>query len=186
MSLVTEKGRRYQSPVRTPEARDSRPNAIQPIWGYALAVVVGLLLLDVVGGASYALITTLFALALFGTIALTSREERKGLLHNRADRLDLVMIGLAFVVVVALYRVALVIIEGNDLLLFVSFASGLFIDVGAPVVYTVLGQATLLSHLGVVDGRPTKSGHTRSICSRPSSSRSRSGVTATSPRQKTW
>lgn len=52
-------------------------------------------------------------------------------------------------VVVALYRIAFVVIDGQDLLLFAFFAAGLLVGVGGPVIYTVWMRGRSLKTLGL-------------------------------------
>jgi uncharacterized protein len=150
MSLIEER-------VQTPQPASSTSAAVphvplrttQPIWAYSVVVVGGLILLAVLGGGAYLGMTTLLAVALFAGIAMTMPHARRHLLHLAVDRVDLVAIVASYVAVVALYRVAFGVIEGNDLLLFAFFASGMIAGVVGPVVYTVWGRQRSLATLGL-------------------------------------
>lgn len=120
------------------------------VWLYAGAVVAGLLLMEVFGGLWYALAATLIgSVAFLFAYAYGGGTRRTTLVHVQPDRRDLVWIAGIFAVVVAFYRVAFVVIENNDLLLFASFAAGLLIGVGAPVYYTVWMRKRPLASLGL-------------------------------------
>lgn len=128
----------------------SRPlPGIAYVWMCSIAVVVGLLLMDVVGGLAYAVAAGLLALVLFGIAYLGRREPRETLVHADVDRRDLVAIAIVYLVVVALYRVAFVVVEDNDLWLFLAFAAGLLVGVGGPIGYTVWIRGRSLGDLGL-------------------------------------
>ena len=147
MSLIAEKppneAQQFTSdlPVVAPDSRTA-------LWAYSAAVVSGLLLLDVFGGLLYAIATTLLAFAAFAVVAGNSRS-RGELIHSRIDKGDLLMLGLIYIAVVALYRIAFSVVEGNDLLLFLFFALGMLVGVAGPVVYTVWGRGRSLATLGL-------------------------------------
>ena len=153
MSLVAEKplfidGKSQHDSGRVVEARRG-----PGLWVYTSLVVVGLLLLDVFGGLSYATAAALLAVGGFTVLYLTGDSLRRAaLFHSMIDRADLLMIVAVYASVVALYRVAFVLVEGSDLLLFLFFASGLIVGVAGPLVYTVWIRRRSLATLGLSMG----------------------------------
>jgi len=147
MSLVAEKP---QAVTERPSVAPAAPRVEVTFWPYVFAVVIGLLLLDVFGGLVYAAAVALLALGAFAVIAWTRGPlGRVALLHTKVDRRDLVVLSGTYLVVVALYRIAFVVIEGQDMLLFAFFAAGLLVGVGVPVIYTVWRRGRSLKTLGV-------------------------------------
>lgn len=141
-------------PRISPTPDTSQP--ARPVWIYAAMVVVGFALLAVFEGSNgYTVATVVLPLAMFGGLAWRSPAIRPDLLRLRVDRLDLVVMLGIFVGVVALYRVAFVVIEGQDMLLFAFFAAGLLLGVGGPVFYTVWSRGRSLKTLGLsAEGLP--------------------------------
>jgi hypothetical protein len=108
------------------------------------------LLLDVVGGLAYTAVTALLAAILFLVIYRTGDKVKRGVLfHREVDRRDLVMILVVYGLVLALFRTAFVVVEDSDMLLFASYALGLLVGVGAPIVYTVWQRRRPLRTLGL-------------------------------------
>src|SRR5919106_467592 len=119
------------------------------VAGFAGVAVVGLLLLDVVGGWRYSAAVLALTLAILGSIYGASRDARSLLLRWRVSGGDLLAIAVTYILVIALYRTAFVVVEDNDLLLFVFFAAGLVSGIALPVVYTVWVRRRSLATLGL-------------------------------------
>ena len=120
------------------------------LWASSGAVILGLLLMSVFGGLAYAGAAALLAIVLFTPIYLSgSSSQRAALFHRLIDRRDLAAVGAIYLVVIAFYRIAFVVIDNNDLLLFLSFAVGLLIGVAGPIVYTVWMRKRSLASLGL-------------------------------------
>lgn len=149
MSLVAEREAiRLQPQPRSTEGQRSSP--AKPLWAYVATVIVGLLLLEVFGGFAYAAAATVLAAALFLVVYLTGdRASRTHLFRRKVDRRDLMMIFAIYGFVLALYRVAFVVVEDSDMLLFAFYAFGLVVGVGAPIVYTVWQRKRPLASLGL-------------------------------------
>ena len=139
MSQLTE---RTRSSLHPPGS--GRPS--DPAWVLAVAVIAGLLLLDVLGGG----VAYIAAACGIGIAAFVVIRLRFGMRHVRhtPDGRDLAAIGITYVVVVALYRVAFTVVEA-DMVLFAFFAAGLVAGVAIPVVYTVWMRARPLRSLGL-------------------------------------
>jgi membrane protease YdiL (CAAX protease family) len=106
--------------------------------------------MEVVGGVAYALVAGSLALGLFvGVDVAGDRSRRAHLLRRRVDRRDLITIAATYALVVASYRIAFVVVEDNDLLLFAFFALGLLIGVVGPVTYTTWRRGRPLASLGL-------------------------------------
>jgi len=147
MSFVAEK---QQVVTKDPEVFPAKPRVVFTRWPYVVAGVIGLLLLDVFGGVAYATAAALIALGAFAIMVWTrGTVGRAALLHMKVDRRDLLVLSATYLVVVALYRIAFVVVEGQDMLLFAFFAAGLLIGVGVPVVYTVWRRGRSLKTLGL-------------------------------------
>jgi hypothetical protein len=145
------------------------------------AVVAGLLVLDLFQSElSYATAIALLGVGLFAALAVAAPKSRPGLFHFNVDRADLVMIAGVYAVVVAFYRLAFVIVDNNDLLLFAFFAAGLLVGVAGPVVYTVWGRRRSLATLGLSGAISLRPSSWR-CCLPPFSSRSPSGDTTVFP-----
>ena len=120
------------------------------MWLYAGLVVIGLLLMDVLGGFSYtAAIVVLTTVVFFVGFATSEVSERRGLVHRRVDFKDLIVCFGIYAIVVGFFRVAFTVVEGNDGLLFINFAAGLLFGVLGPVIYTVKVRGRALSSLGL-------------------------------------
>jgi membrane protease YdiL (CAAX protease family) len=121
-----------------------------PLLPYSGAVVVGLLLMTLFGGLAYAITAALVAVAVFLYVYVTGhRPQRTALFHRRVDQRDLLAILGIYAIVIAFYRVAFVVIDNNDMLLFLSFAAGLLVGVAGPVIYTVWMRERSLASLGL-------------------------------------
>lgn len=121
-----------------------------PTWAYAVVVVLGILLMDVVGGASYAVVVT--GVATLPFLYLFSRPrppEAAALLRRDIDMNDLLVGALLYAAVVGLFRVAFTVFDDNDGLLFMSFAAGLLVGVVGPIHYTVRTRGRSLASLGL-------------------------------------
>ena len=113
-------------------------------------VVVGLLLLDVVGGAAYpAALVALGALVVL-IFKVGRRDEKVVWFRGGVDIGDLAAIGITYVAVVFGFRLAFTIFTTSNVLgLFLSFAVSLVIGVAAPVYYTVWLRRRSLASLGI-------------------------------------
>lgn len=132
-------------PIRS-DQRDE-PTAV---WLSSAVVVVGLLLMAVFDGLTYTTAAAVLGIALFLFLYLTGDHARRtALLHRDVDRRDLIAIVGIYLLVVAFYRVAFVVIGDSDGLLFLSFAAGLLIGVAGPVAYTVWMRKRPLASLGL-------------------------------------
>ena len=130
--------------------RSDNQRTTRPVWLYAAIVVVSLMLLAVFKGSNgYTVTIVLLTLAMFAALAWGVQATRADLFRLRVDRLDLIVMLGIFVGVVALYRVAFVVIQGQDMLLFAFFAAGLLVGVVGPVFYTVWGRGRSLKSLGL-------------------------------------
>ncbi len=149
MSLVAEREAPlgHRTNLLPPPSSQVHPRLLS---AYSGAVVVGLLLMAVFGGLAYAGAAALVGVALFLFVFATGdRPQRTALFHRTADQRDLVAILGIYAIVIAFYRVAFVVIDNNDLLLFLSFAAGLLVGVAGPVVYTVWIRERPLASLGL-------------------------------------
>jgi membrane protease YdiL (CAAX protease family) len=107
-------------------------------------VVAALLMLDVVSGATYALVVGSSALLLCLVPGAVPTGPRSG------SRADLLAIAALFVGVVALMRLAFVGFTTDHVAgLFLSFAAALLLGVVGPVYYTVWRRNSDLSELGL-------------------------------------
>jgi uncharacterized protein len=106
-------------------------------------VVVALLLLDVFGGWTYAVVVTSAA----GVLALiTSRWT----IDPAVDRRDLLWCAATFVAVVTLFKLAFGVFgTGDTAPMFISFALGMLVGTIGPIVYTVWLRGRRLSDLGL-------------------------------------
>jgi hypothetical protein len=120
------------------------------VW--SVFVVIGLLLMDILqDDASYGLVI----LVLGGTLAVASTavpDFKASLpwLGRRVDRRDLVSVGILYVGVVGLLRLAFGVFTADHMLwFFLSFAAALVMGVGGPVLYQVGIRGGSLSDLGI-------------------------------------
>lgn len=116
----------------------------------AAAVVVALLMLDVFEGAAYALLVTAGMLVVGWVLVLSGAISR--LFWWRPDRRDLIAVGVFYLAVVAVIRLAFVGFTTDSMVgLFFSYAlvGLLLLGVAAPVVYTVWWRRRPLRSLGV-------------------------------------
>ncbi len=113
-------------------------------------VVVALLLLDLVGGWQYLLAVLVTA----GLAGLVSGDPRRLLPRLRrrdsVRRSDLVTVGVLYLAVVSLMRLAFTVFTQDHVLgLFLCFAAALLLGVLGPIVHTVWRRARPLSDLGL-------------------------------------
>jgi membrane protease YdiL (CAAX protease family) len=123
--------------------------ALAVLW---TAFVVGaLLLMDVLRGALYGLAV----LALGGALVVASAtiprlRSSLGWLRRRADRRDLLAVAGLYVAVVGLIWLAFKVFTTDNMLwFFLTFAAGLLLGVGGPVVYRVAIRDGSLADLGI-------------------------------------
>jgi uncharacterized protein len=128
--------------IETPSVRDAGSPAHTWIW--TAFVVAALLLLDIVGGASYALVVTGAALLLsFATHEWRVRRAER-------DQLDLIWIIGLYAGVVVLFKLAFgVFSTGRTLPMFLSFAGGMLLGTVGPIVYTVWIRGRTLTSIGL-------------------------------------
>jgi membrane protease YdiL (CAAX protease family) len=156
MSITLERRRLATAPPLRPNpAPRSTPGSKKEPWIYIPLVIVGLLLLDVFGGAGYALAVTGLALAAPVLVALHGKDSdaRRALWRGRIDRQDLAVVLAIYAGSVGLFRVAFSVFDNNDAVLFLSFAAGLLLGVGGPIYYTVWIRGRRLSTLGLSAGK---------------------------------
>jgi len=114
-------------------------------------VVGGLLLMDVLQNALFGAVV----LALGGALAVASAtipplRSSFVWLQRRTDRRDLVAVAVLYLTVVGLLLLAFrVFTTSNMLWFFLSFATGLVLGVGGPVVYQVFIRGGSLADLGI-------------------------------------
>ena len=143
-----------KDPVRLPlelPSSDAAPTSSgrRAEWLYAVPVVIGLLLMELVGEVAYASVITAVAFLFFVGLYALMPADRHTLLHRNPDRRDGMVILATYLAVVFFFRIAFQVIHNNDGLLFVIFATGLLIGVGVPVIYTVWFRARSLASLGL-------------------------------------
>jgi membrane protease YdiL (CAAX protease family) len=133
-----------------PAAARSALRVLVGVW--SAFVVIGLLLMDILqDDASYGLAI----LVLGGTVAVASTAvpDFKASLPwvgRRVDRRDLVAVGILYVGVVGLLRLAFGVFTANHMLwFFLSFAAALLLGVGGPVLYQVGIRRGSLMDLGI-------------------------------------
>lgn len=114
-------------------------------------VVAALLLMDVLQGAVYGVVILASGAALVVVSATVPRLDTPiAWLRSRADRRDLLAVALLYVVVVGLLQLAFgVFTTENMLWFFLTFAAGLLLGVGGPVVYWVWIRGGSLADLGI-------------------------------------
>jgi hypothetical protein len=107
-------------------------------------VVVALLLLDVFGGATYAIVVASSALVL-SVATFQWALPRRGV-----DLRDLIWAGALYLGVVGLFRVAFAVFTTDrTALMFLAFAAGLLFGTVGPIVYTVWVRGRPLTSLGL-------------------------------------
>jgi len=131
----------------------SRRTAL-PVLG-ATFVIVGLFLLDVVGGLAYTLAVGGAAL-IFGIVALVVTRREHGELSwfdIHVDRLDLAVIAALYVVVVGGFALAFRVFTVDNVLgLFLSFGAAMLVGSVGAVIYTVWIRDRPLGSLGIGPG----------------------------------
>jgi hypothetical protein len=127
------------------------PQSSSPRWlpvTWSGFVVAALLMLPVLPLATWGVVIPIAAAAL---LALTARAAA-GLtwLRRRADLADIAVLGGLYLAVVALFRVAFAVFTTDSVAgLFLSFAAGLILGVGGPVIYTTWIRHRPLRTLGL-------------------------------------
>lgn len=140
------------APRSSPADVAAEPSSRSLSWQAGLWVaypIVGLLLLDVVDLVWVGVIMPLLALVL---VAVQWRRPPSGVTWSRsaADKADLIVIGVYYVGVVALFRLAFGVFGTERTAgLFLSFAAGLLLGVLGPVIYTVWYRQRSLRTLGI-------------------------------------
>jgi uncharacterized protein len=133
------------------ERQDARPGAPVPRWlmpVWAAFVLVALLALAVLPLVAWAVAAPLAAAALLA--ATVHRAPALALLHQRADRLDLIALAGLYLAVVGSFRLAFVGFTTDRVAgLFLTFAAGLILGVAGPVVYTTWIRQRPLRTLGL-------------------------------------
>jgi uncharacterized protein len=150
MSVITERDASLDRRTHLPSTTCDRAGPPAFPWAYSGGVILGLLLMEAVGGLAYAAAMGLIGIVVLSIIYMRGdRSQRTGLLHRHIDRLDLATIVGIYALVTVFYRIAFVVIDNNDLLLFASFAVGLLIGVAGPVAYTIWIRERPLASLGL-------------------------------------
>jgi hypothetical protein len=118
----------------------------------AAFVIVGLVLLDIVGGLAYTLAAGGAAL-IFGIVAVAVTRREHGELSwidVNADRLDLAVIAALYAVVVGGFALAFRVFTVDNVLgLFLSFGAAMLVGSIGPIVYTVWIRQRPLGSLGI-------------------------------------
>lgn len=131
------------------DVRDRRPS--MPPWIAGLGIVfvlASLLALDVVDQPAWSWAVPVAAVVVL--VVGMAAAPAWPWLTSRADRTDLVVVGVSYLAVVGLFRLAFVGFTQDDVLgLFLSFAAGLLLGVVGPVVYTVWIRQRPLRSLGL-------------------------------------
>jgi len=117
-------------------------------WVFAIVVLAGLLLLDVFGGVAYAFVVAMLTALAFFAFPKIRVSTRSRSIHSA----DLMVIAGLYLAVIGFFRIAFIVIENNDLLLFGNFAAGLIVGVLGPVYYTVKIRGRGLANLGLSMG----------------------------------
>jgi membrane protease YdiL (CAAX protease family) len=138
-----------RSPVRSGPDADLNAHAEPRGLGWVFAVwasfvVIGLLLLDVFGGMTYA--TVIVAAAV--TLSLATRQWV--LPRRSVDRRDLMWAGVLYLGVVGLFRLAFGVFSTDRTApMFLAFAGGMLLGTVGPIVYTVWVRGRAVSSLGL-------------------------------------
>jgi uncharacterized protein len=149
--LLDRSSRLPSSPSSSPPSPRLRLVAL--LW--ILFVVAALVLLDHFGGVSYAAIVFgAGALLVTLTLLIQPPRERLPLFRIAADRQDLIVVGVLYLVSLALLRLAFgVFTTANMLGLFLCFAGGLLVGSVGPIVYMTWGRNRALAQLGLTGKR---------------------------------
>lgn len=138
-----------RSPARSGPEADPNAHAEPRGLGWVFAVwvsfvVIGLLLLDVFGGMTYAALIAAAALVL-------SLATRQWVVPRRSvDRRDLMWAGLFYLGVVGSFRLAFGVFSTDRTApMFLAFAGGMLLGTVGPSVYTVWVRGRALSSLGL-------------------------------------
>ena len=127
-----------------PQARAGPRRSRWVFAAWLTFVVLGLLLLDRVGGIRYA--TVIIAGALVLSVA-TRRWVGRG---GAVDRRDLLWAGVLYLGVVGLFRLAFGVFSTDRTApMFLAFAGGMLLGTVGPIVYTVWVRGRALSSLGL-------------------------------------
>lgn len=107
-------------------------------------VVLALIALDFLNLTVYGVVIPLSGLVLAAVVGPAPLQRRE------TDRKDLLAVAVLYVVVVLLFRVAFTVFgTGNVAGLFLTFAAGMLVGFGGPIVYTVWSRRRPLSDLGL-------------------------------------
>ena len=118
--------------------------------GSAVFVVAGLLLMIGLGDATYGIVVAGLATVSILLASLSPRVRAAFPRTGLIDRLDLVAVGAAYLVVVALFSLAFrVFTTDSTLWMFLSFGGGMLLGVVGPVLYTVWYRRRPLASLGL-------------------------------------
>ena len=149
--LLDRSNRQPASPSSSPPSPRSR--LVPLLW--ILFVVAALVLLDHFGGVSYtAIVFGAGAVSIAVTLLVQPSRGRLMLFRIAADRWDLIVIGVLYLVSVGLLRLAFgVFTTANMLGLFLCFAGGLLVGSVGPVVYMAWGRNRPLAQLGLTGRR---------------------------------
>jgi uncharacterized protein len=133
------------------EPQDAPPSASVPRWlmpAWAAFVLIALLGLAVLPLTAWAVAAPLAAAALLAATA--HRAPALSWLHQRTDRLDLVVLAGLYLAVVGSFRLAFAGFTTDRVAgLFLTFAFGLLLGVAGPVVYTTWIRRRPLRTLGL-------------------------------------
>ena len=149
--LLDRSNRQPASPSSSPPSPRSR--LVPLLW--ILFVVAALVLLDHFGGVSYtAIVFGAGAVSIAVTLLVQPSRGRLMLFRIAADRRDLIVIGVLYLVSVGLLRLAFgVFTTANMLGLFLCFAGGLLVGSVGPVLYMAWGRNRPLAQLGLTGKR---------------------------------
>lgn len=134
-----------QHPIHSRPRNKDRASRL-PTAGFVwLAFLIGsLLLLDVIELTIWAIVVTALA-AVLGVILSSSSRWRPSI-----DGRDLVAVGVFYLGVVGLFRLAFAVFTTENVLgLFLTFAGGLLLGVVGPIVYQVWGRKRDLTSLAI-------------------------------------
>jgi membrane protease YdiL (CAAX protease family) len=137
--------RRKELPPTEPLGRDEMPRASVVVFGTWVAfVIAALLLLDVLGDVSYAIVVVT------GAVVLSVATSQWAGSRSRVDRRDVVWTAVFYLGVVGLFRLAFGVFTADRTApMFLSFAAGLLLGTVGPIVYTVWVRGRPLRSLGM-------------------------------------
>jgi CAAX protease family protein len=127
-----------------PQARAGPERSRWVFAAWLTFVVLGLLLLDRVGGMTYA--TVIIA----GALALSVATRQWVVPRRSVDRRDLMWIGFLYLGVVGLFRLAFGVFSTDRTApMFLAFAGGMLLGTVGPIIYTVWVRGRALPSLGL-------------------------------------